>query len=262
MLLLFIQEKSVCPIRPILLKKAFLSFLLKRWLEKILLETLVPFQRKKSSSVLAGFHNLTSGKNSSLLFAKVYSNLFVSAIVLNPLLSLQCFHWSQRLFPHPSRLSDGRKAIHAWWSGSVAGWWSWSQLWRCCMDVGWACPPASWGSWLWCWASWAGYRQASVAELACSREAKRAVRGLRAALRRTRGVSGWPAGTLKKDISTCFQQKMYRKCIWSKLICSDKLCYIRPDQTEHVFYVWMLGNHQISCSDPCQSNQRTKAWAL
>ncbi len=260
----------------------FLSFLLKRWLEKILLETLVPFQRKESSSVLAGLHNLTSGKNLSLLFAKVYSNLFVSTIVLNPLLSLQCFHWSQRLFPHPSLLSDGHKAIHAWWSGSVAGRWSWSQLWRCCMDVGWACPPASWGSWLWCWASWAGYRQASAAESACSREAKRAVRGLRAVLRHTRGASGWPAGTfiLFKEISACFQQKIHlvQKMHLKQI---DKLCYIRPrsDRTcflglktfffcvtfkkEQCTAVFMLlGNQQISCPDSCQSNQRTIMRAL
>lgn len=183
----YLFKKKV--IRPILHKKALFF---KRWLEKILLETLIPFQRKESSSVLAGLHNLTSGKNLSLLFAKVYS-CFRHRPDPHPLTSM--FSLKPKTFPTSLPLSDGHKAIHAWWSGSVAGRWSWSQPWRCCRDVGWACPQASWGSWLWCSASWVGYRQASAAETACSREVKRAPMGHRAAQRRTRGASGWPAGT-------------------------------------------------------------------
>lgn len=98
-------------------------------------------------------------------------------------------------FPPSLPLLDLHKAIHAWWSGNVAGRWSWSRLWRCCTDVGSACPLASWGSWLWYLASWAGCRQASAAESACSREVKRAAAGHLEALRRTRGASGSPAKT-------------------------------------------------------------------
>ncbi len=157
-----------------------------------------PFSKEREQFCFGRFAQLDIWKELVTAFCKSLFKSFRFRHRPEPPPLASVFSMKPRLFPHPSRLSDGRKAIHAWWSGSEAGWWSWSQLWRCCMDVGWACPPASWGSWLWCWASWAGYHQASVAESVCSREAKRAVRGLRAALHRTRGASGWPAGTHKK----------------------------------------------------------------
>lgn len=90
---IYSRKKAIAPFAHFCLERRFFClFFFKRWLEKILLETLVPFRRKESSSVLAGLHNLTSGKNLSLLLAKVYSNHFVSVIILNPLLSLWRFH--------------------------------------------------------------------------------------------------------------------------------------------------------------------------